>query len=250
MRTVHFFILLVMLIIPALLINCAPPPVYVNDFEITPTPITQGENATLRWDTSGAARVTIDSGVGDVPAYGTLSVGPAVTTTYSLTAKNGVTSVQKTLTLKVNTRPPAPVAAPVQIPTVSALDTEKLLSYMGKEVQVEGDITYISSWLPSRYLAEGALFPWTFVFFMSNPWEGADSSLNMGYPCVECWRDYTAYFRAIIKPEYINNFLDPSSGSPTLYAGQHVVIHGTLTGYLSAPAIYLTSASQVTAANP
>ena len=233
----------------SLFIQCAPTPVYVSDFEVTPNPITQGENATLRWDTSYAAGVTIDNGVGDVPAYGTLSVGPAVTTTYSLTAKNGGTPVRKTLTLTVNPRPPAAVAAPVQIPTVSALDTEKLLSYMGKEVQVEGDITYISSWLPSRYLEEGTLFPWTFIFFVSNPWEGAGTSLDLGYPCVECWRDYTAYFRAIIKPEYINNFRDASSGAPILYAGQHVVIHGTMTGYLAAPAIYLTGASQVTGAS-
>jgi hypothetical protein len=119
---------------------------------------------------------------------------------------------------------------------------------MGKEVQVEGNITYISSWLPSRYLEEGTLFPWTFIFFVSNPWEGSGATLYWGYPCLECWRDYTSYFRAIIKPEYVNNFLDPSSGVPMLYAGQHVAIHGTIMGYLSAPAVYLTSASQVTGA--
>ncbi|MGA2157621.1 MAG: hypothetical protein ABSG90_00235 [Dehalococcoidia bacterium] len=248
MRKVYYFILPAILIIPALVINCTPPPVYVNDFEVTPNPIAQGENATLRWDTSDAAKVTIDNGVGDVPASGTLSVGPDVATTYSLTAQNGGTSVRKTLILTVNPRP-ALVTSPVQVPTISALDTEKLLSYIGKDVQVEGDITYISSWLPSRYLDEGVLSPWTFVFFMSNPWEGDDSSIDYGYPCVECWRDYTAYFRAIIKPQYIRDFVDPSSGAPILYTGKHVVISGTLTGYLSAPAIYLTGAGQVTAAS-
>ncbi|MHB8085174.1 MAG: hypothetical protein ACYDHZ_05080 [Dehalococcoidia bacterium] len=249
MRKVYLFLLPAILIIAALMFNCAPPPVYVNDFEVTPNPVTQGENATLRWATSYAAAVTIDNGVGDVPAYGTLSVAPDVTTTYSLTAKNGGTSVLKTLILTVNPRPAA-VAAPEQIPTISALDTEKLLSYVGKDVQVEGVITYISSWLPSRYLEEDTLFPWTFVFFMSNPWEGASSDLGSGYyPCQECWRDFTAYFRAIIRPEYIGNFVDPSRGAPLLYAGQHVLIHGAMTGYLAAPAIYLTSAGQVTTAS-
>ncbi len=245
MRALYIVTLAVVLIFPALFAYCAPAPIYVNDFQVTPDPVIRGDNATLRWDVSGASKITIDNGIGAVPANGTLSVGPLQPTTYTLTAKNGGTSVQRTLTLTVSPRV-ITMVAPVKVPTIPALDTGTLLKNIGMDVVVEGDITYISSWLPSRYLEQGPMFPWTFIFFVSNPWEGASATLDLGYPCLECWRDYTAYFRAIIRPENIAGFVDPSTGAPTLYVGRHVFIHGMLTGYLSAPAIYLTDPGQVT----
>ncbi len=243
MHRLSILVLAAMLLLPALFIRCATPPVLVNYFEVLPRPIIQGENATLRWNTAGATRVTIDNGIGEVPSSGTLQVAPDRSTVYTLTASNGATTLASTADLTVNPRPAAqPPAEPLQV--IPALDTDRLLSYTGKQVKVEGDVTYVSSWLPSRFLGQGPQ-PWTFIFFMKDIWEGASGSREWGYPCVECWRDYTSFFRAIIMPQYIYNFLKPGTNTLVANPGDHVVITGVITGYLSAPSIYLTDIRQL-----
>lgn len=64
----------------------APLPV-VEFYEIKPDHIMPGETSTLTWRTSKATSVKIN-GVGDVALSGSLSVNPAKTQTYKITAKN------------------------------------------------------------------------------------------------------------------------------------------------------------------
>jgi len=203
---------------------------------------------------------------------------PARTMEYIPTADNSSLSTEESVPLAVDTRPAAIAPPQIELPTISALDTETLLNNKGKEVQVEGDVTYVSSWLPDRFSGQGTTRPWTFIFFMKNIWEGYADNANPGGTCgTECWRDYTRYFRAIIKPDYFPQFYaylpdgyvingqmpfvrgggagtaqwNSSTGAPLNTAGFtvqgpfHIILRGTIEGYLSAPAIYLTDVNQI-----
>jgi hypothetical protein len=71
-------------------------------FTAAPTQINQGASSLLSWSTTGAGTVTIDNGVGTVPANGSKSVSPTATTTYTLTAKGADgTSVTAAVTVTV-----------------------------------------------------------------------------------------------------------------------------------------------------
>jgi len=58
----------------------------INDFVANTDHIDPGQKAILSWDTAGAKVVTIEPGVGDVPANGLAEVSPQKTTRYTLTA--------------------------------------------------------------------------------------------------------------------------------------------------------------------
>jgi hypothetical protein len=276
---VFTLILFITLLTGVSIYSCAPAPyIYITDFEVTPNPITQGGTAILRWNVTGATIIEVNNGIGAVPPYGNLEIKPGQTTEYVLTANNSSMSSQKSVTIVVDTLPVTTAPRQIELPIISALDTEKLLSMKGQEAQVEGDITYISSWLPDRFTGQGTTRPWTFIFFMNNIWEGYADNANSGGTCSpECWRDYTSYFRAVIKPDYFPVFYSYLPGgyvvneqmpivgggasgtarwysstgalisSPgfTLQEPMRIVLKGTIEGYLSAPAIYLTDVNQI-----
>ena len=258
--------------------SCQPAPdIYITNFEVTPNPITEGETAILHWNVTGATIIKVNNGIGDVSPYGNLEIKPGQTMDYIMTANNSSMSAQKTVTLVVNPRPVSVAPQQIKLPVISATDTEKLLSNKGKEAQVEGDVTYVSSWLPDRFTGQGTTRPWTFIFFMKDIWEGYADNANPGGACSpECWRDYTSFFRAIIKPDYLSDFYAylpngyvvkeqmpigrgmtgttqwySSTGTPLSTAGFtvqepfHIILQGTIEGYLSAPAIYLTNVNQI-----
>lgn len=58
----------------------------------TPATIGAGQSATLNWTSNNATSVSIDQGIGTVPASGSMTVSPAATTTYTITAVNGAAS--------------------------------------------------------------------------------------------------------------------------------------------------------------
>src|SRR6185437_11880136 len=64
-------------------------------FTASPTTIGAGQSATLSWSTNIASgtTVTIDQGIGPQPSSGSLTVSPAATTTYTVTAANGAATV-------------------------------------------------------------------------------------------------------------------------------------------------------------
>ncbi len=81
----------------------------IASFTVEPTTVGRGQSAVLRWSVTASNNVSIDHGLGTVPAMGTLSVQPFDTTTYTLTASgvNGDTSATTTLTVTVPPPPPA-----------------------------------------------------------------------------------------------------------------------------------------------
>jgi hypothetical protein len=64
----------------------------INSFTASPGKIQSGDSATLSWNVTNATTVTIDPGLGGVPASGSRSVSPASTTYYTLTATNSAGS--------------------------------------------------------------------------------------------------------------------------------------------------------------
>ncbi|MEZ4104250.1 MAG: hypothetical protein R3B60_03105 [Candidatus Paceibacterota bacterium] len=65
--------------------SCPVPVPKCDLFSVTPDKITRGDSAELVWKTTNANRVTINNGIGEVNATGTLSVTPLDTTDYLLT---------------------------------------------------------------------------------------------------------------------------------------------------------------------
>ena len=78
----------------------ATPPVVVT-FSASPTEIKTGESATLLWNVTGAASVTIDQGIGNVAVADTKTVSPTKTTVYTLTANNSAGTKTESVTLTV-----------------------------------------------------------------------------------------------------------------------------------------------------
>lgn len=80
---------------------------------VEPSSITPGQSATLRWTTTNANDVSLNTGIGTVAASGNRTVNPANTSTYTLTANGplGSTSATATVTVAAPPPPPAPVSS-------------------------------------------------------------------------------------------------------------------------------------------
>jgi len=69
-------------------------PVTIDYFISNPPLIWLGETSMLSWSTTNATDISINQGIGEVSAIGEIQVGPKETTTYTLTAKNSINSLQ------------------------------------------------------------------------------------------------------------------------------------------------------------
>jgi hypothetical protein len=82
------------------------PPV-INSFTADPQAIDEGSSSTLSWSTSGQVdSLTISPEVGDVTGQTSVTVSPAQTTTYVLTASNNAGSATAEVTVVVGPQPP------------------------------------------------------------------------------------------------------------------------------------------------
>src|SRR4030042_33348 len=88
----------------------------VVSFDASPPSISAGQSSTLGWEVSGATKVSIDQGVGNVALTGSREVTPTATTIYTLTA-TGTSGLSTTATAQVIVSgaapPPTPAAPPV-----------------------------------------------------------------------------------------------------------------------------------------
>jgi hypothetical protein len=88
-------------------VTVTEPPPAIELFKAKPASIRPGQSSTLRWRVKGAASVvSIDHGVGPVPASGERAASPAVKTTYRLEASGPGGKVSASAT--VNVRPKLP----------------------------------------------------------------------------------------------------------------------------------------------
>ncbi|MDD5398115.1 MAG: hypothetical protein PHU70_03435 [Dehalococcoidia bacterium] len=60
----------------------------VHAFQASPSVIKAGEYSTLSWTATGASKVYIDNGIGNVAVQGSITVAPSQTVQYTLTAQN------------------------------------------------------------------------------------------------------------------------------------------------------------------
>ena len=90
----------------------ATPPT-INSFTADSQNLVKGNTATLSWNVTGAERLQITPGVGDVmgPVSST-EVSPDETTTYTLTATNGDSSKKETVRIRVKAAPSEPSNPP------------------------------------------------------------------------------------------------------------------------------------------
>lgn len=72
----------------------------------SPTTISAGNPATLTWTTANATAVSIEPGIGTVPASGSTTVTPSTTTEYTLTATGNTGTATAVATVTVQTTAP------------------------------------------------------------------------------------------------------------------------------------------------
>jgi peptidoglycan-associated lipoprotein len=78
------------------------------EFSAEPSSIERGQSAILRWSVSNATDISIDNGVGTVPASGNRRVIPSDTTTYTLRAAGPGGNITATATVTVTAPAPPP----------------------------------------------------------------------------------------------------------------------------------------------
>ena len=90
-------------------------PLAIQRFVAVPSEIEAGAAATLSWAVEGAESVEVDNGIGLVPANGSRTVRPEVTTNYLLVAVAGTSLATATIRVEVA----APGAAPSPVPSAA-----------------------------------------------------------------------------------------------------------------------------------
>lgn len=102
-------------------IRSAFPAPEITTFTASPSLIASGESTTLAWQITGADTAEIDSGIGAVnTSSGSLTITPATTTTYTLTATNGGGSVTSEITVGVD----VPILPPVLNEFIASNDSD------------------------------------------------------------------------------------------------------------------------------
>jgi hypothetical protein len=90
-------------------VNSAPPQPVIIAFSSNPSVISSYGVSTLSWNVTGANSVSMDHGIGQVNAAGTIVVSPARSTAYTITASNSTGTVTRSAVITVNSELPQPV---------------------------------------------------------------------------------------------------------------------------------------------
>jgi peptidoglycan-associated lipoprotein len=88
------------------------PAAKVLSFTAEPSTIMRGESSTLKWNVENATSVSIEPGIGTVPASGSRQVFPGNNTTYTLNAMGAGGNDSSTATVTVTAPPPPPPPPP------------------------------------------------------------------------------------------------------------------------------------------
>ncbi|MFN7919517.1 MAG: OmpA family protein [Bryobacteraceae bacterium] len=114
-----------------------PDPARIVSFSIEPSSIQRGQSATLSWEVTGADTVTIEPGIGTVPARGSRQVYPNESTVYELVARGPGGSDRRTARISVTEPPPPPAAPAPKTEVTDPLDT--LVSRLISDVYFDYD---------------------------------------------------------------------------------------------------------------
>ncbi len=118
-------------------ISFRPEPPAIILFSATPSEINLGQSTNLKWDIKDATSVTMDQGVGEIAATGSVELSPAKTIAYTLTATNAGGTVSKSVVIYVSVPPPPPpdTTPPVikNISTSSETETSTVITWTANE---------------------------------------------------------------------------------------------------------------------
>jgi predicted secreted protein len=101
----------------------------IDYFYATPASSTLGDKVNLTWSVTGSDNISIDQGIGKVSAADNLTISPAATTTYTLTAMSGNLATHQAATVVVTSAAAAATSAPTAVtpaaplPIVNYFDT-------------------------------------------------------------------------------------------------------------------------------
>jgi hypothetical protein len=113
---------------------------HIVTFEASPDSIKAGASVTLRWEATNATSVSIDQGVGTLPAKGSRTVTPKSTVIYTLTASNNsgssTTKVQVTVSGTIAESTPASF----NLPEVAVFTAEPANIVAEQEVTLTWDV--------------------------------------------------------------------------------------------------------------
>ncbi len=127
-------------------------------------------------------------------------------------------------------KPYQPIDPYAAAPTLSALDSQVLLKYYGKDVKIEGQVTHIE--YISLYYSPAE--QWACIFFNTDGMTAVIPGSYGGSP----W-DFASYFRIIVKPGIMD--------STSIYSlvNENITVRGTLDLYRGSPVIYLDSPDNI-----
>jgi hypothetical protein len=149
-RILNTFLLLSLAVLSSFSVtSCRPKPPAVTLFSVTPSEIDSGTSSTLEWNVNDATSVTIDKGIGKVPANGSKKLSPSKTTAYTLTATNSGGTVTKAVVLYVKEAPPTPPPPAVDttppviksVSTSSETETSAVITWTTNE-PASSDVEY------------------------------------------------------------------------------------------------------------
>jgi len=155
-------------------VTVVPPPTLT--INIDPSEILVGENATLTWTSTNVDKVTIDHGIGDLPANGSMSVSPEETTTYTLTATNIAGTASDSVTISVIRSPKVTISA---VPLTIALGGYSTLSWISSNadrVSIDNGIGDVSE---SGSIEVSPTQTTTYTITAVNPVETATDSVTV-----------------------------------------------------------------------
>ncbi len=120
----------------ATVIVAVPAPPVISSFTAAPSVVNPGQTANLQWNVTGASYVTIDHGVGTVPASGSSPVSPSENTTYTLTAGWRSGSVKASTAVTIAGATP---------PAVSVFSVKPAAINIGQSSLLQWDVTGATS---------------------------------------------------------------------------------------------------------
>lgn len=124
----------------------------INKFSVSPTSVPQGQSVTLTWDISDATRISLQPEIGSIPAVGTRSVTPMVTTTYQVTASNDAGATKSEATVYVT----APLAGQPDLTVLEAWLEGKMIYYRVKNAgKIDSPQTYTRLYVDNLFPAMG-----------------------------------------------------------------------------------------------
>jgi hypothetical protein len=141
MKKLSLFLLLAVMITAGCLPPSGEPPAIIS-FDAEPPTVAAGESSTLKWEVSGATKISIDQGIGNVALSGSRAVMPSATTVYTLTATDAA-GVSATATAQVIvTGVPSP---PASLPSVNSFTANPPTIMPGGSATLSWNVSNVTS---------------------------------------------------------------------------------------------------------